>query len=100
MNTNEAFLGNKIQNPFHFRKFDLKQINIYRKGKPAADSPISTNHDKRLYFNTIPILAYIDNGQGKSLTDYPNHVIMVFNVTSTQQASHDFIHPELTNCSI
>ena len=25
---------------------------------------------------------------------------MVFDLTSTQQASHDFIHPELTNCSI
>ena len=25
---------------------------------------------------------------------------MVFNLTSTQQASHDFIHPEITNCSV
>ena len=25
---------------------------------------------------------------------------MVFDLTSTQQASQDFIHPELTNCSI
>ena len=65
-----------------------------------ADSPISTADDKRLYFNTISDLAYIDNGHGISLTDYPNHFIMVFDLTSTQQASHDFIHPELTNCSI
>ena len=26
--------------------------------------------------------------------------MMVFDLISTQQASHDFIHPELTNCSI
>ena len=45
-------------------------------------------------------LAYIDNGHGISLEDYPNHFIMVFVLTSTQQASHDFIHPELTNCSV
>ena len=25
---------------------------------------------------------------------------MVFDHTSTQQASHDFIHPEVTNCTI
>ena len=25
---------------------------------------------------------------------------MVFVMTSTQQASHDFIHPEVTNCSV
>ena len=45
-------------------------------------------------------LAYIDNGHGISLEDYPNHFFMVFDLTSTEQASHDFIHPELTNCSV
>ena len=29
-----------------------------------------------------------------------NHYIIVFDLTRTQQASHDFIHTELTNCSI
>ena len=43
-------------------------------------------------------LAYIDNGHGIKL--YPSHFIMVFDLTSTQQASHDFIHSEITNCSI
>ena len=65
-----------------------------------AGSPISTADDKRLYFNTISDLAYIDNGQGICLTYDPNLFIMVFDLTSTQQASHDFIHPELTDCSI
>ena len=45
-------------------------------------------------------LAYIDNGHGISLSEYTNHFIMVFDLTSTQQASHDFIHPELTNGAI
>ena len=100
LNTNEAFLGNNRRNPFHFRKFDPEQIYIYRNGLPVADSPISITDEKRLYFNSISDLAYIDNGHGISLTDYPSHFIMVFDLTSTQQASHDFIHPELTNCSI
>ena len=99
LNTNEAFLGNNMQNPFHFQKFDLEQIYIYRNGLPVADSPISTNDNKRLYFNTISDLIYIDNGHGINLSDYPNHFIMVFDLNSTQQASHDFIDPELTNCS-
>ena len=29
LNTNEAFLGNNRQNPFHFRKFNLEQIYVY-----------------------------------------------------------------------
>ena len=87
LNTKEDFLGNNMQNPFHFQKFDLEQIYIYRNGLPVADSPISTTDNKRLYFNTISDLAYNDNGYGISLSDYPNHIIMVFNLTSTQQAS-------------
>ena len=65
-----------------------------------ADIPISTSDDKRLYFNTISDLAYIDNSHRISLTEYSNHYVMFFYLTSTQQASHDFIHPELTNSSI
>ena len=100
LNTNEAFLGSKLLNPFHYRKFNLEQICIYRNGLPVADSPISTDDSKRVYFNTMSDLAYIDNGHGISLEDYPNHFIMFFDLTSTQQASHDFIHPEITNCSV
>ena len=40
-NTNEAFLGSKLLNPFHHGKFNLEQIFIYRKGLSVADSPIS-----------------------------------------------------------
>ena len=78
----------------------MEQIYIYRNRLPVADSPISTTDKKRLYSNTISDLAYIDNAHGISLSDYINHFIMVFDLTSTQQASHDFIHPELKNCSI
>ena len=100
LNINETFLGSKQLNPFHFRKFSLEQICIYRNGLPVADSPINTTDDKRLYFNTMSDLAYIDNGHGIKLSEYPSHFIMVFDLTSTQLASHDFIHLELTNCSI
>ena len=65
-----------------------------------TDSPISTTDNKRLYFNTISDLAYIDHGHGINLSDYPNHFIVVFDLTSTQEASHNFVHPELTSWSI
>ena len=41
LNTNEAFLGSKQLNLFHFRKSNLEQICIYRNGLPVADSPIN-----------------------------------------------------------
>ena len=76
LNTNESFLGSKQLNLFHFRKFNLEQICIYRNGLPVADSPINTADVKRLYFNTMSDLAYIDNGHGISLSEYPNHFFM------------------------
>ena len=83
LNTNEAFLGSKQLNPFHFRKFNLEQICFYRNGLPVADSPKNTTDDKRIYFNTMSDLAYIDNGHGTKLSEYPSHFIMVFDLTST-----------------
>ena len=41
-----------------------------------------------------------NNSHGISLANYHNPYIMAFDLTSTQEASEDFIHPELTNCSI
>ena len=35
-----------------------------------------------------------------SLANYDNHYIMAFDLTFTHEASHNFIHPELTNCTI
>ena len=93
LNTNEAFLGNNRLNPFHYRKIGLEQIYIYCNGLLVTESPISTDDDKRLYFNTISDLAYIDNGHGIKLSEYPGHFLMVFDLSSTQQASHDFINP-------
>ena len=45
-------------------------------------------------------LAYIDNEHRISPSENSNHFNMVFDLTSTQRASHDLINPELTNCSI
>lgn len=100
MNTNEAFLGTNVTNPFHYQKFDLEEIVIYRNGLPVAGTPLSTTSDKRLYFNSMNALAYLENGHGIPLSEFPNHFVMVFDLTSTLEASHDFIHPELTNSSI
>ena len=75
LNTNEAFLGSKQINLFQYRKFNLEQICIYQNALPIADGPINTTDVKRLYFNTMSDLAYIDNGHGISLSEYPYHFL-------------------------
>ena len=54
-----------------------------------------------IYINTLDAQDFHDKGgHGITLDNYPNQFILAFDLTSTQEASHDFIHPELTNCSI
>ena len=101
MATNQACLGTNHTNPFHYQKFNLSQIVVYRYGQPIVGTPVSTTFNRRIYFNTLEALDFLDKGgHGITLDNYPNHFILAFDLTSTQEASHDFIHPELTNCSI
>ena len=100
MATNEAFLGAKRVNPFHFQKFNLNSITVYRNGYPVAGTPLQTENDKKLYLNSLEALAFGQHGHGVPYNDYANHYILVFDLTSTQQASHDYLYPELTNGSI
>ena len=55
---------------------------------------MSTVDNKRLYYNSMSALVYVENGHGIPLSEFSNHFIMVFDMTSTQEATHDFIHPD------
>ena len=98
MSINEAHLGTNRTNPFHYQKFGLNEIIVYRSGLPIAGTPISTSGNKIIYYITLEALDFVLNtSHGISLANYDNHYIMAFDLTSTQEASHDFLHPELTN---
>ena len=100
MYAGDAFIGTNTVNPFSYRKFGLREITVFRNGFPLAGTPMSTVDNKRLYYNSMCALAYAENGHGITLSEFSNHFLMVFDLTSTQEATHDFIHPELTNSSI
>ena len=100
LSTTNAFLGTNRTNPFHYQKFGLEQVTLRRNGLPIASTPISTEDHKRLFFNTLSALGLLHCGLGITLENYQLHFIRCFVLTSTQQAAHDFLHPEFTNCSI
>ena len=95
-----AFIGSNTANPFHYQKFGPIEKTIYRNGFAMAATPMSITDNKRLYYNSMSALAYVENGHGIPLSEFANHYIMVFDLTSTQEANHNFIHPELTNSSL
>ena len=96
MNTNTAFAGSNDTNPYHYQKFDLRSITIFRNGTPIVGTPLDTVDDKRLYIQSLTALAFANSGHGINLANFPNHFVMVFDLTSTEEASKEFIHPELT----
>ena len=99
--SNQIYLRTNRTNLFYCEKFNLCQILIYRNGIPVVSTPFIKTHDKRVQFNTLETSDFLDRGEHRiKLTDYSNHFVMAFDLTSTQEASHDFIHPELTNCWI
>ena len=95
-----AFIGTNNANPFLYQKFGLREITIYRNGFATAGTPMSTTDNKRLYYNSMSALAYVENGHGIPLSEFANHYIMVFDLISTQEATQDFIHPEFTKSSL
>ena len=95
------YMGTNRTKPFHYQKFQLNEIIVYQNGLPIAGTPVSTTDNKRIYYNTLEILDFVfGNSHGISLANYRNHYINAFDLTSTQEASHDFIPLELTNCTI
>ena len=69
MGRSDAFIGTNTLNPFSYWKFDLNEIIVYRKGFATAGTPMSTTDNKRLYYNSMAALAYVENVYGISLTD-------------------------------
>ena len=101
MATNQESLGTNRANPFHYQKYNLSQIVVFRNGQPIVGMPVSTKFNRRIYFITLEASDFLDKGvHGITLDNFPNYLVLTFDLTSTQEASHDFIHPEFTNCSI
>ena len=69
MSTNAGFVGAKTTNPFHCQKVALRSITLYRNGHPVAVTPLETDIDKKMYPNSIRVLAFHKHGHGISFQD-------------------------------
>ena len=91
------------ETPFSYQKFNLQRVEIQRgNGVPLAGTPLDTTNNVRLYYNTITALGFKEKSNGIKLEDYEdNHFFLVFDLTSTEEASKNFtLFPELTGSSL
>ena len=92
MNTNSAFTGSFTNNPYWYQQFDLKQIKILRGGQPIVDFVTA---DKCLYVTTRKAVNFQDDIPSIPIDDFKDHYVLVFDLTSMQDATENFHSLEL-----
>ena len=56
MNTNSAFTGHFLENPFHYRKVGLRELKIVRGGR--ANVSIDTTNNCTAYVTTMKAMSF------------------------------------------
>ena len=93
MNTNSAFTASFTENPFWYQHFDLRQIRILRRGQPFAD--FDTADNCRLYVTTMKTMNFEDDIHSIPIDDFKDHYVLVFDLTSMEDATENSHYPEL-----
>ena len=93
MNTNSAFTGSFTENPFWYQQFQLRQIRILRGGQPILDFDAAGNC--RLNVTTIKALNFQDDNLSIPIDNFKEHYVLVFDLTSMQDATENCYYPEL-----
>ena len=98
MNTNSAFTGHFQENPFLYQKFGLRELRIVR-GDRAIVS-VDTTNDCRAYVTTMKAMNFNEEIPASSHNLFQNHYVLVFDLTSLQDAGESIHYPELSGESI
>ena len=93
MNTNSAFTGSSTENPFWYQQFDLRQIRILRGGQPIVDFDAAVNC--RFYVTTMKTMNFQDDIPSIPIDNFKDHYVLVFELTSRQDATKNCQNPEL-----
>ena len=93
MNTNSAFTGSFTENPFWYKQFYLRQIRILRGGQPIVE--FDTADDCRLYVTTMKAMNFQDDIPSIPIDYFKDNHVLVFDLTSMQDATENCHYPEL-----
>ena len=91
-NTNSAFTGSFTKNSLWYQQFDLRQIRILRGGQPIVD--FDTADNCRLYVTTKKAMNFQDDIPSIPIDDFKDHYVLVFDLTSTQNATQNCYYTE------
>ena len=93
MNTNSAFTVSCTENPFWHQQFDLTQIRSLIGGQLIVDFDAPDNC--RLYVTTMKAMKIQDFIPSIPIDNFKDHYVLVFDLTSMQDATEDCHYQEL-----
>ena len=93
MSTNSAVAGSFLENFFHYQQFLLREPRVVR-GASAIIS-LDTTSPCRPYVTTMKAMQFNENFPALSIEDFQNHYILVFHLTSLQDAAEQLHYIEL-----
>ena len=94
MNTNSAFAGSFHENPFSYQQLYLRELRIIRGGR-AFDS-LDTTSPCRPYVTTMKAMQFNEDFPALPMEEFQKHYILVFKLTSLQEAAEQLHYPELS----
>ena len=93
MNTNSVFTGSYIENPFWYQQFDLRQSRTLRGDQAIVD--VDAADFCRLYDFTMKTMNFQDYIPSIPIGNFEEHYVLMFNLTSMQDATENCHYPEL-----
>ena len=93
MNTNSAFTGALTEKTFWYQKFDLRQIKVLRECLPIVDLHAADNY--RLHGTTMKAMSFQDDIPSTPIDSSKDHYLLVFGLTSMQDATENCHYPEV-----
>ena len=93
MNSNSAFTGSFAENPFWYQQFHLRDIRILRGGQPAVHH--GTTDNCHLYVTAMKAMNFQDDIPSIPVDNFKDHYVLVFELTSMQDATEHCHYPEL-----
>ena len=98
MNTNSAVAESNHENPFNYQHFLLRKLRIIQDGRAIVS--LETISPCRLYVTTMKEMQFNEDFPALPMEDFQNHYILVFDLTSLQDAAEQLHYPELSGESL
>ena len=93
MNTSSAFTGSYSENANWYQQFDLRQVRIFKGVHPIVDFDAA---DKcRLFVTAMKAIIFQDVIPSIPIDNFKDHYLLVFDLTSMQEATENYHYPEL-----